>query len=199
MNNRYARCMLLAVTLCATSFSGQAIAGLEIAAADTPVSSSKGHFSVQPPVGWVCQRSGYYVMASRDGPLLNSISFSLRKHKKAFAAIQKDSAPDALPEELAENYVADLKSQPGMSAVQVVAVEPAVLGGQPAFKVHLTYVLLQELGGAPFEQVALGAPLKDYLLIALYTAPQIHYFETYLPAFEESLRTLTLTTPGPSK
>jgi hypothetical protein len=185
--------MLLAVALCGAGLCGAAIAGVDIAAANTPVSNSKGQFSVQPPVGWVYQSSGYAVVASRDGPTLNNISFSLRKHKKAFAAIAKDSAPDALPEDLAENYVADLKSQPGISAVQVVAVEPGILGGQAAFRVHITYVLLQELGGAPFEHVALGTPMQDYLLIASYTAPQIHYFGTYLPAFEESLRTLALT------
>ncbi|HEX9207835.1 MAG TPA: hypothetical protein VF851_06340 [Steroidobacteraceae bacterium] len=195
MSNRYARRMLLAAALCAAWFSGQVLAGMEIAVANTPVSNSKGQFSVQLPAGWVYQRSGYEVTTSRDGALLNNISFALRKHKKAFPAIKKDSTADALPEELAENYIADLKSRPGISDVQVVAIEPADLGGQPAFRVHLTYVLMQEMGGAPFEQVALGAPLPDYLLIASYAAPRIHFFATYLPAFEESLRTLTLATP----
>jgi len=192
--------MLVATALWAAGgIAGTLAAGLEIAVANTPVSTTKSLFAVQPPAGWVYQGSGYEVHASRDGPLLNAISFALRKHKKAFAAIKKDSAPDLLPEELAEMYVADLKSQPGISDVNVVSVEPAVLGGQPAFRVHVTYVLMQAMGGAPFEQVALGAPLQDYLLVAHYRAPQLHFFGTYLPAFEESLQTLTLTLPAGKK
>lgn len=199
MSNRYVRFVLFAVALCAASSSGQALAGMELAVANTPVSNSKGQFSVQPPPGWVYQRTAYEVLTSRDGMLLNNVGFALRKHKNAFAAIKKSSTPDALPEELAENYIADFKSRPGISDVAVVAVEPAILGGQPAFRVHLTYVLIQEMGGATFEQVALGAPLQDYLLIASYAAPQIHFFATYLPAFEESLLTLTLAAPDAKK
>jgi hypothetical protein len=192
--------MLVATALCAAwGIHGALAAGPEIAAANTPVSTTKNLFAVQPPAGWVYQRSGYEVLTSRDGPLLNDISFELRKHKKAFLAIKKGSAPDALPEELAEMYVADLKSQAGISDVNVVAIEPATLGGQPAFRVHVTYVLMQAMGGAPFEQVALGAPLQDYLLVARYRAPQLHFFGTYLPAFEESLQTLTLTPPAGNK
>jgi hypothetical protein len=188
--------MLVAVLCAAWGITGAQAAGMEIAAANTPVSTTKGLFAVQPPAGWVFQRGGYDVFTSRDGPLLNNISFELRKHKKAFPATRKGSAPDVLPEELAEMYVADLKSQAGISDVNVLAIEPAVLGGQPAFRVHVTYVLMQAMGGAPFEQVALGAPLQDYLLVARYQAPQLHYFETYLAAFEESLPTLTLTLPA---
>lgn len=200
MRNRYARCMLVATVLCATlGVTGAQAAGTGIAVANTPVSTTKSLFAVQPPAGWVYQRGGYDVFTSRDGPLLNNISFELRKHKKAFTASKKGSAPDSLPEELAEMYVADLKSQAGISDVNVISIEPAVLGGQPAFRVHVTYVLMQAMGGAPFEQVALGAPLQDYLLVARYQAPQLHFFGTYLPAFEESLPTLTLTLPAAKK
>jgi hypothetical protein len=188
--------MPLAAALLAAWCGGEAIAGTEVAAANSPVSTSKGQFSVQPPTGWIYSATGYEVLISRDGPLLNGISFALRKHKNAFPALKKESAPDALPEELAENYVADLKSRPGISDVKVVTVEPAVLAGQPAFKIRATYVLMQEMGGAPYEQVALGTPLKDYLLLASFAAPQIHFFESYLPAFEESVQTLTLAEPG---
>jgi hypothetical protein len=189
--------MLVATVLCAAlGVTGAQAAGTGIAVANTPVSTTKSLFAVQPPAGWVYQRGGYDVFTSRDGPLLNNISFELRKHKKAFTASKKGSAPDSLPEELAEMYVADLKSQAGISDVNVISIEPAVLGGQPAFRVHVTYVLMQAMGGAPFEQVALGAPLQDYLLVARYQAPQLHFFGTYLPAFEESLPTLTLTLPA---
>lgn len=200
MANRHGRWVQVAAALWAAWTVAVAHgAGMEIAAANTPVATGKGHFSVQPPAGWVYQRGGYEVMISRDGPLLNAMWFELRKHKKAFPAIKKASAPDALPEELAELYVADLKSQAGISDVNLVSVEPATLGGQPAFRVRVTYVLMQEMGGAPIEQVALGTPLEEHLLLARYWAPQLHFFETYLPAFEESLQTLTLTSPPARK
>lgn len=200
MGNRYVRCMQVAAALCAAwAMTGARAAGMEVAVANTPVSTTKNQFSVQAPAGWILQRSGYEIRTSRDGPLLNCILFELRKHKKAFPAIKKGSAADTLPEDLADLFVADLKSAAGISDVNVVSIEPAVLAGQPAFKVRVTYVLMQEMGGAPFEQVALGAPLQDYLLLARYWAPQLHFFATYLPAFEESLPSLTLTMPAGKK
>jgi hypothetical protein len=171
---------------------GTCSAAAAVAVAGVPVETTRGRFSVVPPAGWVCERSAYEVAASRDGALLESVSFTLRKHKKAFAAIKKDSAPDALPEELAENYLADLKSQAGIGNVEALAVEPADLGGNAAFLVRLTFVLAQEMGGVTYQEITLGAPLQDGLLIARYRAPQIHFFDTYLPQFEETLRSLTL-------
>ena len=197
MSNRNVSCMQFAAALCAAwVMTGAHAAGMEIAVANTPVSTTRNQLAVQPPAGWVYQRSGYEVLTSRDGPLLNAMSFELRKHKKAFPAVKKASTPDALPEDLAEIYVADMKSQPGISDVNVISTEPAVLAGLPAFRVHITYVLMQEMGGAPFEQVALGTPLQDYLLVARYWAPQLHFFETYLPAFEEALPTVTVIADG---
>lgn len=181
------------VAACAVfAYHGTCSAGAAVAVAGMPVDTTKARFSVVPPAGWVYERSAYEVSASRDGALLEIVSFTLRKHKKAFAAIKKDAAPDALPEELAEDYVADLKSQAGISNVETSAVEPADLGGNAAFRVRLTFVLAQEMGGVTYEEITLGAPLQDGLLIARYRAPKIHFFETYLPQFEETLRSLTL-------
>jgi hypothetical protein len=184
------------VAACAVfAYHGTCSAGAAVAVAGVPVDTTRGRFSVVPPAGWVYDRSAYEISASRDGPLLEIVAFTLRKHKKAFAAIKKDSAPDALPEELAEDYVADLKSQAGIGDVETTAIEPADLAGNAAFRVRLTFVLAQETGGVTYEEITLGAPLPDGLLLARYRAPQIHFFDTYLAQFEETLRSLTLA-PG---
>jgi hypothetical protein len=80
--------------------------------------------------------------------------------------------------------------------VQVVTIEPATLGGLPAFRVRLTYRVPPELGGAMYEEVTLGAVRPDGLLLARYTAPQLHYFEKSLPMFEQMIGTLQLLPAG---
>jgi hypothetical protein len=174
--------------------SATAAAGWKVVAPGTVATASSGGFSVQPPVGWVYDTGSRHVVAARNGMLLDGLRIALVPHKSAFTALKKSSTPDSLPEDLAEAYVADLQAAGTYTEVQLMSIEPAELGGRPAFRVRLTYRLPAGLGGARMVQVALGTALADGILLAAFDAPQIHFFEQSLPAAEEALRTVRLAT-----
>ena len=54
------------------------------------------------------------------------------------------------------------------------------------------YRLPEVAGGIRIEQIALGTAVKHGLLLAQLSAPHLGYFETALPAFEESVQTIVL-------
>jgi hypothetical protein len=166
---------------------------LDAAMADHPVSPSSKTFTVQPPPGWICGSDKTRVGCSRDGFMLNAVTIDLRPHDKAFPSIKKPSTADALPEELAENMVADLSAMHTMRDVKLVTVEPAELAGHPGFRAHLTYRLPEESGGALYDVVVVGAATANGLLLAHYEAPRLNYFAKSLPAFEAMLPTITPT------
>ena len=50
----------------------------------------------------------------------------------------------------------------------------------------------EEVGNALYDDLVVGAAVPAGLLLAQYEAPRLHFFETYLPAFEAVLPTITL-------
>lgn len=164
-------------------------------AATTP---KKGGYSVQLPAGWLYDTNATNVVASRDGPFLNRIFITLVPHKDAFKLIKKSSSADALAEDLAESYVANLQAsarQLAIDGVAILSTEPAELAGHPAFRVHLRYRAAEQISGAGFEEVTLGTPLPAGLLLATYSAPALHFFPKWQPSFEETLKTISLAQP----
>jgi hypothetical protein len=164
-----------------------------------PVSMSKGGWSIVFPDGWLQDASAQSVIASRDGVLLNSIVLHVVPHKKAFAAAKRRSSADALPEDLAESYVADVQAQGGAREFEVLTTDPAELAGRPAFRVHVRYRLPESATGARIDQVTIGTALDAGLLLLTYRAPTLHHFERWLPAFEASVPTISYTPPQPKK
>jgi hypothetical protein len=153
----------------------------------------KGGYSVQLPPGWIYDTpSNAVIVASRDGMLLNEIRLELAPHDKVFKGIKKRSSPDALPEDLAEMYVASIQAAPNIHDVEVLATEPAELAGHQAFRVHLRYHIPEGMGGAVFDRVAVGAPLATGLLIVHFEAPGLYQFPKWAPAFEEMLKFVTV-------
>lgn len=183
------RIALLGLLLC----SATAWAGWKVVAPGTVATASSGGFSLQPPSGWVYDTGSRHVVAARNGVLLDGLRVTLVPHKTAFKALKKPPQPDALPEDLAESYVANLQAEGVMGEVKLVSIDPAEFVGRPAFRVRLTYRLPDSLGGARMVQLAIGTALADGILLATFDAPEIHYFEQSLPAAEEALRTVILT------
>lgn len=152
----------------------------------------KAAFTVQLPSGWLYDTAAGVVIASRDGALLNEIRVVLAPHDQVFKNIKKKSSADALPEDLAELYVESLHANKGVHDIEVLSTEPADLAGRPAFRVHIRYRIPEEMGGATFERVTVGTPLPAGLLLAYFEAPQLYQYPKWEPAFEESLKTITV-------
>lgn len=189
--------LALALALACTFAPASALAW-EAVQPGTPATMRKGGWAIQFPEGWIQDVAANSVTASRDGALLNSITLAVVPHKSAFAASKRKSSADALPEDLAESYVANLQADKTISDVELVASDPAELGGKPAFRVHVRFRLPELQGGARIEQVTVGAPLPQGLLLATFRAPAIHYFGKWLPAFDAALPSVAYV-PAPEK
>jgi len=156
------------------------------------LSSKSKTFSLQPPVGWLCIEVKTHIGCARDGFMLNAITIDLRPHDKAFPNLKKTSSADAPPEELAETLVADLAAMKTLHDVKLVSVEPAEIAGHAGFRARISYRMGEEVGNALYDDLVVGAAVPAGLLLAQYEAPHLHFFETYLPAFEAVLPTITL-------
>lgn len=165
----------------------------------TPARMRKAGWGMQFPEGWLQDTSGAAVLATRDGVLLNSIDLALVPHKKTFPNAKKPSTPTSAPEDIAESLVANLQADKTITDVELVASDPAELAGRPAFRVHVRYRLLETQSGARLEQITVGTPLPEGLLVATYRAPAIHYFAKWLPTFDAALPTVALLPPPDKK
>jgi len=177
---RLAALVLLGVAATAT-------AGTKVAVQGEPFQSKSGGYAIEFPAGWKCAGSGKDSNASRDGYGLDAISVEVRKHKNAFRAIKKGSSEQALPQELAELLVDDIKAQGGNEGIEVLASEPAELGGRPAFRLHLRTRVVIDVGALDYEQIIVGTATPDGLVLVAYRAPSLHYFAAHRQDFETAL------------
>ncbi|MEY4376908.1 MAG: hypothetical protein RJB26_1458 [Pseudomonadota bacterium] len=168
-------------------------------ASTPPVTSTKGDFQLTVPKDWKYDTGGGDILMSWMGTRLGTIQADFRKHRKAFAALKKDSRPDATPEELAEDYLADFRKLAGNSDVEQVSNEPAELGGQPAFRMVLAYRNAVDRGAVRYRQVVIGTVNAKGLVVLTYSAPVLHWFDTQLPAFEAVASSFKFGLPPPEK
>jgi len=100
------------------------------------VGPRKGGFSRSSfPKTGCTTRPAHSLDASHDGMGLNRISIGNHPPtKKAFKNAKKESTPKSAPEDLAEDYIAELQAGPhAVRDLVVVSNEPAELAGKPAF------------------------------------------------------------------
>jgi len=158
------------------------------------VSPMSGGFAFYPPASWrvnVDPRKSI-ITASRDGPLLNEIKVQLRSHRYAFPETAQKSTRDSSPEQLAQWYAAELQSQ---KRDDLQISEPSLdaqLVGRAAFRMHFSYRMPIEWGGARIEHVTIGTVVPRGLLLSEFSAPRLDFFANSLSAFEESTRTIVL-------
>jgi len=188
--------MIRYATILVVMLPGLACAGWKPVDASKPVSPGKAGFSVVLPEDWLYDTDSNSVSASHDGPPLNGIYIQIAPHKKVFRDSKKVSTPQTTPEDLAEDFIADVQVGPGaLPDVVVVSNEPAELAGKPAFRVHLRYRAQESSGGAQIESVTLGTALESGVMLASYRAPSIHFFGRWVAVFDEAAKSITLITP----
>src|SRR3974390_1764983 len=177
--------MIRCATLIALLLPGIAFAGFKPVDPSKPVSPGKANFSVQLPEDWLYDSSSDALDASHDGLGLNHISIAIMPHKKVFKDTKKVSTPKSAPEDLAEDYIAELQAGPhAVHELAVISNEPAELAGRPAFRIHVKYRAAESTGGAQMEAVVFGTALENGVMVATYTAPSIHYFGRWIANFE---------------
>jgi hypothetical protein len=162
-------------------------------AEQTPVSAKRGNFSLQLPPSWLYDLSGATVLASHDGVMLDQINVQLIPHANAFKAIKRSSTTDMSSEDLAEAYLANLQADGKLANFETLSTEPATLAGHPGFRVHVRFRLPPAQGDTVMDLTALGTALPEGLLIAFFRAPRLHFYDKWLPAFDQSVATLAIT------
>jgi hypothetical protein len=155
-------------------------------------------FVVELPMGWMRSEAlndkfpttkgpvkGERVAITRDGLNLQQVDVMRLDAQNAFPNINKPLPPSALPFELAEMYVADMKAA-GMEALTVVKSEPVLLGGEPAFLLHVRFRNNQ---GLQFERLVYGLGHARGLYLLSFQAPSLHYFPQYRDTFDSIVST----------
>lgn len=143
--------------------------------------------SVVMPLNWVF--GDFYkkgLLVTKDGPGVQVIIASHYEFDKAFPKIKKVPTASTLPAELAEMYVAELKTIKATQNVEVVSNKPAVLLGQPGFRLHLRF---KDDYGLRIERLVYGMADKSGVYVIHYQAPTLTFFKRDLPVFENLVAT----------
>lgn len=146
------------------------------------VETGAGDYTVELPLGWVKRGSDSAdLLVTRDGPALNYILVNRQAHDRKLPNTKRGTRPDMLPHEIAELAIAEWRSSEATTNLEVLATEPAMIGGKPGVRVHIRY---KNKRGLPIERVLIAMVDAKGRLFIVYEAPAIVYFERGLPAFD---------------
>ncbi|MFQ5544590.1 MAG: hypothetical protein ACE5FE_01305 [Acidiferrobacterales bacterium] len=148
-------------------------------------------FQLELPVGWI--RAGFAtdrVFATRDGTGIQFIEAMRLTHKRAFSDLKEETRADMLPTELAELVVAQMKSRPGVSDLEVVSNAPATIAEITGFRLHMQ---MKNSQGLTYERVVYGFVDAEGFYRLTYQAPSLHYFKRDLSIFERAVKSFRLT------
>ena len=159
---------------------------------DEPLVDGPGKaFQLKLPVGWI----RYSVMTdrvlvTRDGTGVQFIEAMQLTHKRAFSDLKEETRADMLPMELAELTIAQVKSRPGVSDLEVVSNAPATIAETTGFRLH---VQMKNSQGLIYERVIYGFVDAEGFYRLTYQAPSLHYFKRDLSIFERAVKSFRLT------
>ncbi len=187
MNTRHTRRILIITGLLALAY-GCATPPKWEESAGNEYTDAEAAYAITLPTGWawIKYNEKSPLLATHDGPDLQAIRVFFRGHDKAFPAIGQDSAPDMMPRELAELFVADLRKERGVGTIDIVDNIPADLGGAPGFRVELAW---RSESGLRYRAIAYGCATARGLYVITYNAPALHYYEKSAGPFEQSVQT----------
>lgn len=147
-------------------------------------------YSVELPQNWVRLSSdAKRVIVTRDGFGLQRIMITRADAKDAFPKIKKQADDKLLASELAELQIAELKSG-GASNLTVVENLPARIGGRTGFRLRIRFL---NDDGLAFDQVWCGVLDKGHYYLISFHAPELYYFDKYLPDFDRTLASFKLS------
>ena len=145
--------------------------------------------AVELPDRWYRFRNVDYLLMTRDGPPLQSITISRFPVNVPLPHTARELTEGMLPLEAAETVLDDLAFDGTAGHLEVLENGPAVVGGLPAFRVLLSY---HNRNGVAYRSVIYGVLQDRWLHLLRYAAPQRYYFDRDLAAFEAIVGTFTL-------
>jgi hypothetical protein len=139
-------------------------------------------YTIELPRGWMRLGDRDAVVASREGLYLQRIDVFQHEVGRPLGGTRKGVFVGMLPQEASEVVQDALASSPGIHDLDVVENAPAVLDGQPGFKLVVAY---KDRDGLRMRSVVYGALVGQSLYELSYSAPERHYFDRDLPTFEQ--------------
>lgn len=153
--------------------------------------TSRGGYTVTAPAGWMfIEQPGGILRATRDGLILQEFVISSHELKKPLPASKRVLTASLTPYELAEAIADDLRSNRELLAFEIVANEPARIGGLDGFSLTVRYHTKDKLRLTTRID---GAIKGDKLYTLRLAAPSRHYFERDLPAFRDAVNSFRFT------
>lgn len=148
-------------------------------------------FSVTQPPGWKEQRTNALMLVSKEYPPLQNVEITRKglQEEKQFAHTKRRVTAGMLPQELAEVVIDEYQSDQDFPVEAVEENEPAMIGGEPGFRVRLTY---STKSGLKYRSEIYGLMHDNWYYQITYSAPARYYFARDLPAVHEMIKSFTL-------
>lgn len=147
-----------------------------------PSRLSEPPWSITAPEGWMHLSTRESEMLSKDGPYLEYILIQSRSLAQGFRFTRQKLEPDMLPHEAAGVIADNMRSDPLIRQWQMLASEPAVVGGHAGFRLIYRY---QDPYGVTTKTIYYGVILPNQFFNLRYTAANRYYFDKELPAFHQ--------------
>jgi hypothetical protein len=166
---------------------------------DTPATAAQDKsYTVDLPVGWIKQWTPEKnLVVTRDGYLLDNIAVVHRPLANAFPKTKKPASVTALPVELAELEIAELKATNEQLAVlKVLENDPAVVSGKEGFRLKVAF---KNQRGLDYQRLVYGFADGSGFYLLDYSAPAAYYFEHYYPDFQKAVESFRLSDASAAK
>ncbi len=148
-----------------------------------------GRYSVELPGGWMQLKSGQNDshVVSRDGTNLQLIEIIRTKLEEAFPKLKRGVPSSALPSELAELQIANMRAGQGLADLSVVKNEPIAIAGTTGYSLLTRF---KNSRGLRYERIVVGFAEADGYYTLSYQAPTLYYFGRDRAAYDALLRSL---------
>ena len=162
------------------------------ATGDDPYSPPAQGYAVMLPQGWVEVSSNDYsgTIVSRHGLDLEIIRIIRANNDKAFPSLKKSAAPDEEPGQLADDLIAEIKTESDLTGFQVLTNEPSTLAGKVG--IHLV-IEFSNSEGVHYRQDEYAVCTARGFYVTAYRAPVLHFYDLYHPAFQAMVQSFRFT------
>ncbi|MDQ5984610.1 MAG: hypothetical protein CSYNP_00305 [Syntrophus sp. SKADARSKE-3] len=156
-----------------------------------PYSPDSKDYSVQLPEKWMRLniKDSKYVIMTRDGIRLQSISVETFPVEKALKYTKKKLTKDMLPQEAAEVIIDNAKTNPVHSNFEIIENVPMTIAGHQGFKVVYSF---RSKDGLRSRSVYCGFIHDGFCYGIVYAAAARYYFDKDFQTYEKVLASFKL-------
>jgi len=143
-------------------------------------------FSAVLPQGWMkFQSPAALLFLTKDGELLQSISFFREKIGKELPISKKKFTKEMLSQELAETLINELSLGQNKHNFKVIENIPVKLGNYDAFRLTYSFNTADNL---KLKTVVYGFIKKKFIHFIQYEAAEQHYFDKDISTFDKFIQ-----------